>query len=166
MSSGALPITAARFSAALTELPLASLYAKRSEIMNSIFHLEKSNRELQVHADQGDVECKEALDENMEVIAKFSQRLELLKTEVENRGYRWDDNVTLSNGQGPMDTVQETENATPAAEHVAVSEGQRHQEQASGTNATSSRAQGGTLNDEELARRLVQQMAEDDGVHL
>ena len=91
MSANAEPITAARFAAALIELPLSSLFAKGAEIRNSMAHLERSNEELKNYADEGDRDCADALEENVAVIAKMDMRLELLKIEVENRGFNWNE---------------------------------------------------------------------------
>lgn len=51
MSSDALPITSARFAAALSDLPLASLRLKSLELRNSLAHLAYSNAQLRPFAD-------------------------------------------------------------------------------------------------------------------
>lgn len=88
MSSTSLPITHARFAAALTDLPLSALHAKISELKNSIAHLEKSNAELEEYVRQeNDKDCYEALMENKDVMARMQERIELVKREiVEVRG--------------------------------------------------------------------------------
>lgn len=104
MSATNEPITSARFSAALSELPVSSLFAKKSEILNSVAHLELSNNELRNYADAGDEDCAGAIEENVDVIARMHTRLELLKAEVENRGLGWDETKTeRSNGQSVGD---------------------------------------------------------------
>lgn len=88
MSADALPITSARFSKALEDLPISSLHAKVNELRNSISHLQKSNKELEEYVRQeDDKECYEALVENREVIRRMEERIELVKKEIiENRG--------------------------------------------------------------------------------
>jgi len=84
MSSEALPITAARFSEALAELPISSLYAKHAELSNQIQHLESSNKQLEDFArDNDDRDCYEALMENRQVMKRFEERQELIKKEVQ-----------------------------------------------------------------------------------
>jgi hypothetical protein len=91
MSSESLPITPSRFSKALQDLSLSSLYLKVSELRNSIAHLEQSNVELEdfVRQEQ-DADCYEALVENKEVIGRMEERIKLIKKEVmEVRGLPW-----------------------------------------------------------------------------
>ncbi|KAF2866736.1 hypothetical protein BDV95DRAFT_528956, partial [Massariosphaeria phaeospora] len=93
------PITASRFSDALTTLPLSALYAKAAELRNSIAHLQRSNAELEDYirahdadadADDNDRECYEALLENKDVVARFAERIALVRREVEDvRGLPW-----------------------------------------------------------------------------
>lgn len=96
MSSSAPPISATRFAAALPDLPLSSLYAKVAEIANSISHLQASNKELQVCAAEGDSECAEALMENVQVIDRMKERMNLLRNEVERRGLVWNEEEKLA----------------------------------------------------------------------
>ena len=158
MSSSSRPIPAHRFAEAIKDLPLANLHFKAAEIRNSIAHLESSNQQLQSFADDGDADCKEAVEENVEVIHRMEGRIELLKQEVEGRGFRWgeDEQTTASaiiNGHGANDAGERRISPLAAAT-----------EQRSTLN-------GGSLSDEELAERLREQMEEaedidDDGVHL
>ncbi|KAF4534327.1 hypothetical protein DIS24_g7983 [Lasiodiplodia hormozganensis] len=90
MSADSLPITPAAFAEAIKELTLPSLHAKAAELRNSIYHLRRSNVQLQPFADEGDRDCAEAIKENEEVMARMEDRIELLKLEVEvNRGMPW-----------------------------------------------------------------------------
>lgn len=91
MSAEALPITAARFAAVLTELPISSLYAKHAELTNNIAHLESSNKQLEDFArENDDRDCYEALLENRQVMKNFNERMELIRKEVEEvRGLPW-----------------------------------------------------------------------------
>ncbi|KAF2686464.1 hypothetical protein K458DRAFT_415825 [Lentithecium fluviatile CBS 122367] len=91
MSAESLPISSERFSKALQDLSLSSLYLKVAELRNSIAHLDKSNAELEefVRVEQ-DKDCYEALVENKEVIARMEERIALIKKEVmEVRGLPW-----------------------------------------------------------------------------
>ncbi|KAF2002796.1 hypothetical protein P154DRAFT_520564 [Amniculicola lignicola CBS 123094] len=91
MSAGALPITAARFAAALESLPLSALHSKAAEIQNSNDHLRRSNKELEAEVRKSsDKDCYEAMLENEEVIKRNEERIALLKREVtEVRGLPW-----------------------------------------------------------------------------
>jgi len=95
MSTESLPITPGAFTEAIKELPLAVLYSKVSELTNSIAHLHRSNAELRAYlADTNDSEeDKKELEnyvaENEGVAVSMKERIELLKTEVENRGQPW-----------------------------------------------------------------------------
>ena len=159
MSSSSQPIPPHRFAAAIKELPLSNLHSKAAEIRNSISHLEASNQQLKSYADDGDRDCAEAIQENVLVIQRMEERIRLLRNEVEGRGFRWgedEENVgdegTITNGIG------HTEQSETSAQ-VSVSTRQ-------------SGGGGGSLGDEELARRLRERMEDHDeeeaeqGVHL
>lgn len=160
MSAGAAPIPLERFAEAILELPLGNLHAKAAELRNSIAHLVSSNEQLQEYADDGDQDCADAIRENEGVIARMEARITLLRNEVENRGFRWgEEQPATANGESGdqwdhdhMDTT-----APPTSEaHLP---------------AQPARTQGGSLGDEEIARRLREQMDEemqdgDEGVHL
>ncbi|KAJ4341902.1 hypothetical protein N0V87_001567 [Didymella glomerata] len=91
MSAESTPISAARFAAALNDLPISSLYAKHTELTNSITHLESSNKQLEDFArENDDRDCYEALLENRQVMKSFNERMELIRKEVEAvRGLPW-----------------------------------------------------------------------------
>ncbi|UPX10846.1 uncharacterized protein EKO05_0001484 [Ascochyta rabiei] len=91
MSAEALPITPARFAAALADLPISSLYAKHAELTNNIIHLESSNKQLEDFArEHDDRDCYEALLENRQVMKNFNERMDLIRKEVEEvRGLPW-----------------------------------------------------------------------------
>ena len=160
MSSSSQPIPPHRFAAAIKELPLSNLHSKAAEIRNSISHLEASNQQLKSYADDGDRDCAEAIQENMLVIQRMEERIRLLKSEVEGRGFKWgededniDDGGTITNGIGHNERSESS-----AQVSVGV------QQNVGG---------GGRLGDEELARRLREQMGEhndeeelEEGVHL
>ncbi|MCJ1421327.1 hypothetical protein MMC32_007690 [Xylographa parallela] len=159
MSSNAPPITPARFAAALPDLPLSSLHAKAAELRNSIAHLEASNDQLRPFADEGDPDCADAIHENEEVMKRMSDRIVLLKAEVEGRGFLWDNGPTDINGK------------EPGEENVDMVNGDTTSGAGShGVDGRPERAvrDGGSLDDEELARRLRERMEADDeeGLHL
>jgi len=96
MSSETLPISPARFAAALKDLPLSTLHLKAAELRNSIAHLDYSNEQLKPFADGSepgssgpDPDCVEAIRENEVVIKRMEERIQLLRTEVEGRGSSW-----------------------------------------------------------------------------
>lgn len=152
MSSTATPISASQFAEAIKELPLANLHFKAAEIRNSVAHLESSNQQLKSFADDGDPDCKEAIEENTVVIKRQEERILLLKQEVEDRGFKWGEDELVK-------------------EDAETNGNDRSQSAPSAINPESrTRPSGGSLGDEELARRLREQMDEDedmdDGVHL
>ncbi|KAL8872400.1 MAG: hypothetical protein Q9174_001966 [Haloplaca sp. 1 TL-2023] len=154
MSATAAPISPERFAEALVELPIGNLHSKAAEMRNAIAHLVSSNQQLRQYANDGDQDCADAIKENDEVIERMHVRIGLLKTEVENRGLPWGDDepVTVN---GKVEVVED------AQENAAQNRSQTD------SSSQPARATGGTLGDEELARRLRAQMEEDDnGVHL
>jgi len=156
----ATPITNARFAAALTDLSIASLHAKAAELRNSLYHLRHSNAQLQPFADSGDRDCKEAIAENEAVMVRFRERVDMLKVEVvmvrRMPWVEWDEeNEHDSNGKGQINGAHGGSNGT-------VLNGSTTHEETSSQNTQDGRAQqtSGSLSDEELRRRLAQQMDE------
>ncbi|KAL8730251.1 MAG: hypothetical protein Q9181_004735 [Wetmoreana brouardii] len=164
MSANAAPISLHRFAEAIAELPIDNLHAKAAEIRNSIAHLDSSNNQLRQHADDGDPDCVDAIKENEEVIARMEARINLLRNEVESRGLPWgDEEPSTLNGK-----LEEQSGDDRA--HIGDGSSSNVQEDAA---PQSVRTRGGRLSDEELARRLRDQLNEDmrdgeddDGVHL
>ena len=161
MSASAAPISAARFAAALPDLPLSSLYAKVAEISNSISHLQASNKELQGHAAEGDAECAEALAENVQVIGRMSERVTLLRNEVERRGLVWDEReMSTSEDNGLPGAALDDGHESPS----------QHMEETQTSRASGSGPR--RLEDEELARLLMERVRDEgdeessNGVHL
>jgi len=158
MSANSAPISAPQFAAAIKDLPLANLHFKAAEIRNSIAHLESSNQQLRSFADDGDADCKQAIEENIVVMRRMEARIQLLKQEVEGRGFKWGEDEqenrdAETNGNGVDGNAMQT------APPTATGTGQRPI------------PTGGSLSDEELARRLRERMVEggdmdEDGVHL
>ena len=157
MSSSAIPIPPQRFAEAIKELPLSNLHLKAAEIRNSIAHLMSSNQQLQSFAHEGDPDCATAIQENRLVVQRMEERISLLQGEVESRGFKWvdDDKKPESaglNGHTAIEGVMGASRITNSGPHI--------------------RPSGGRLGDEELARRLREQMEEEDddeaqdGVHL
>ena len=151
MSSGAAPIEPARFALALESLPLDALHSKAAELRNSITHLKSSNDQMLPFAEEGDDDCREAMFENLTVIGRLNERIELLRKEVEGRGMRWADGE-----------VEDAEKGVAMVNGNLNGDG----EGVVGNNAE--RAPSGRLNDEELRQRLEAEMDGDgeDGVHL
>jgi hypothetical protein len=107
MSNEARPITSESFSKALTELSVANIFAKASELNNSIAHLKLSNVQLREFANQGDKECADAVKENDEVIQSMEHRVLLCQFEVEqNRGMKWDEDKD-SNAKNVKEAAEE-----------------------------------------------------------
>jgi hypothetical protein len=106
MSSQARPISPTQFASALADLQVENLYAKASEIRNSIAHLERSNEELQQYSDSvnGDADCLAAVRENDEVIGRMNDRIDLVKKEVERRGQKWHQGEANGDSNGPVPT--------------------------------------------------------------
>jgi hypothetical protein len=106
MSSQASPISPTQFASALVDLPIENLFTKVSEIRNSIAHLERSNEELRQYSDSvnGDADCLAAMKENDEVIGRMSDRINLVKKEVERRGQKWHQGEVNGDSDGPVPT--------------------------------------------------------------
>ena len=154
MSSTALPIPPQRFVEAIKELPLANLHSKAAEIRNSIAHLVSSNQQLEPFVDEGDSDCAEAIQENLVVIQRMEERISLLKGEVEGRGFKWAEDEPGS----------ENVESNASFEGIREASHSPHEQPSTGLS-------GGRIRDEELARRLREQLEGDDndeqaGVHL
>ncbi|TVY16277.1 hypothetical protein LARI1_G003721, partial [Lachnellula arida] len=85
------PISPSRFASALKDLPLSTLHLKAAELRNSIAHLDYSNEQLKPFAESEppDQDCVDAIRENEVVIARMTDRIRLLRVEVEGRGSSW-----------------------------------------------------------------------------
>ncbi|KAI1615775.1 hypothetical protein EDD36DRAFT_463271 [Exophiala viscosa] len=163
MSNGAQPIPAEQFALAIQDLPVENLYSKAHEIQNSISHLERSNAQLQEYIDtitsdtslpeatrqEGDKDCSEAIHENVIVINRQKERIELLKQEVERRGGRWHE--ADSEGKVNGSSAATTTNGAPAAPTQGA---------------------GGRLTDAQLQQQMMERLVEDEngndheGMHL
>ena len=101
-------------------------------------------------ADEGDDVCREAMFENLSVIGRMNQRIELLRAEVEKRGMRWSESEVEDQVMRDGGLVNGTVGATSGM-----------------PNGISHGVASGRLTDEELRRQMEAQMEEDDeGVHL
>jgi hypothetical protein len=94
MAAQIITINPEAFTEALKELPLSAVYAKVSELRNSIAHLHRSNAEMKdfLEASQSDEERREMegyIRENEGVFASMRERLDMLRVEVERRGQSW-----------------------------------------------------------------------------
>lgn len=189
MSESTLPISPARFAAALEDLPLSTLHLKAAELRNSIAHLDYSNEQLKPFASglasttmndvatpqEPDQDCIDAIKENEIVIARMEERIDLLKTEVERRGASWREFEDIREGE-VGGTAPATVNGTAgAAESVGESDSASTSSPwTDGTFQTGrvvngevfmdtppqTRHTGGSLTDAELTRRLAEQMAD------
>jgi len=139
MSSQTRPISPTTFATAISTLSLERLYTEASELHNSIKHLKLSNAQLLEFPD--DPDCKEAIAENEQVIESKLLRIQLIKYEVcMVRGQIW-------------------------AGEKAGEEGEKKtsvEEVLSGTSERSAPASG-SLTDAELAVRLRERVAEEEG---
>ncbi|KAG9749322.1 hypothetical protein KCU77_g3396, partial [Aureobasidium melanogenum] len=150
MSHEALPIDRVRFAEALESLPLDALHSKVAELRNNMNHLRYSNEQMVPFADDGDQDCKDAMYENLVVISRMNERIELLRAEVEKRGMRWSE---------------------AEVEDRQVSERMVNGDSAS-TTTTQSQPQSGRLTDEQLRAQLEARLAQDtqddqeEGLHL
>lgn len=126
MASHSQPISNPRFASALKSLPLSALHSTAAEVKNSLHHLHDSNLQLRPLANQGDVTCREAIDENETVMRKMIERIELLKAEVHRRGMRWpESNDSLMSGSlehpvaspGEVRYEHRARNGVPAGSH-------------------------------------------------
>ncbi|KAK5691173.1 hypothetical protein LTR97_011825 [Elasticomyces elasticus] len=146
------PIDPARFATALEALPLDALHSKAAEVRNNA----------------GDDDCREAMFENLQVIARMNGRLVLLKREVERRGQVWhtdpnDLRDETEEEEDGMDGVESNGVNGTNGQHATMNGGGGSNE------ASAPRAPSGRLTDEELRRQLEAQMGgdeDDDGVHL
>ena len=169
MSAQTNPISSSQFNLAIQDLPLENIYAKAHEIQNSIEHLQRSNAQLKEFSDSirndsslggevreevGDKECLEAIQENDIVIERQRERVGLLRGEVERRGRVW--HGVAGEGVNRDGDV----NGGP---------GGSDRDEGDGAAAAVSRPR---LTDEELQRRLMERMGDDDdedgegGLHL
>ncbi|KAL6718074.1 hypothetical protein ACLMJK_004159 [Lecanora helva] len=149
MSANSTPITARHFAEAIKELILPNLHLKAAEIRNSIAHLMSSNEQLQPLADEGDSECREAIDENVVVIRRMEERICLLKQEVEGRGFKW--------GEEDQEYADMNEGPTLKDEQTSASPGIHSTSDAEGAFDLS----GGHLGDDELAQRISERIGDD-----
>lgn len=165
MSSGSQPISPVAFALAIHDLPIGSLHGKAAEIRNSINHLQSSNMQLQTFARDGDADCAEAIRENKLVMQRMEERITILKEEVMRRGLMWPDEEgereTMVNGCAePSRAVQNMDDNGSERSNVRSNIAPA---------SRSTQPVSGGLTDEELRRRLVERMGdddEDDGIHL
>ncbi|TKA60184.1 hypothetical protein B0A55_11528 [Friedmanniomyces simplex] len=163
------PIDPSRFAAALESLPLDTLHSKAAEIRNSISHLRQSNEQMMPFADEGDVDCREAMFENLQVIGRMNGRLGLLKAEVEKRGMMWVRDPDDLREKPEEEKGEEEVHGVNSANVTNSANGQHATVNSAVSGEISApRVLSGRLTDEELRRQLEAQMDgdDDDGVHL
>ncbi|KAF7115571.1 hypothetical protein CNMCM5793_002665 [Aspergillus hiratsukae] len=122
------PITLEAFAEAIKELPPSAVYAKVSEIRNSIAHLRRSNSELRAFIDES---CESESDkrelegyiaENEDVITTMNERIGLLKTEIENRGELWIGEEVAANTKVDGDQASASLSSQPVVNGTAGDE--------------------------------------------
>ncbi|KAI5206635.1 hypothetical protein E4T42_04461 [Aureobasidium subglaciale] len=153
MSHEALPIDRVRFAEALESLPIDALHSKVAELRNNMDHLRFSNEQMVPFADEGDQDCKDAMYENLIVINRMNERIEMIRAEVEKRGMRW--------SEAEVEDRQTSEAMVNGYTTTNTSQTQ------------SSQAQSGRLTDEQLRAQLEARLAQDtqhdqeeEGLHL
>lgn len=141
MSAQPISFTASMFADAIKDLPLSNIYAKASEIQNSIAHLHRSNDEMRAFvADSCDTEDDKReiegyVSENEGIVMSMYERIALLKAEVEGRGQRWIEaaNGTDANAGGTQgeQTEPSSSSAAAAAQPVVngTAEGETHRDE-------------------------------------
>lgn len=154
MSADSVPITPARFAAALKDLPLSSLHLKLAELRNSIVHLDYSNEQLRPYAEgkatvmstttttsqpqqppyPPDQDCIDAIRENEEVIERMQERIRLVRVEVEARGLNWDEFQSFGGGGGDRARKEEEEEEEAEIEKVGGGEEQEAGREGVGNN--------------------------------
>ncbi|KFA80399.1 hypothetical protein S40288_08813 [Stachybotrys chartarum IBT 40288] len=199
MSADTQPISPARFAAALKDLSISMLHLKVLEIRNSIAHLQYSNDQLRPFAQgsatavsspsaesaEPDQDCVDAIRENEQVIDRMTERLAIIRIEVEDeRGVSWTEFMSTEELEAQQEKNRTA--AADAAETPAVNgESGQHSAWSDGTFQTGTirngqvhmdqqpgRPNGGTLSDEELRRAMEERMrdlGDDDdegGMHL
>jgi hypothetical protein len=92
------------FLEAITDLELEQLHVESSRLQNSIFHLERSNIALEEFRD--DEDCRQAIQENVETIARQNERVQMIKNEVERRGFLMPCGERKEDEEGGMDTEE------------------------------------------------------------
>ncbi|KAI5274213.1 hypothetical protein E4T47_02682 [Aureobasidium subglaciale] len=153
MSHEALPIDRVRFAEALESLPIDALHSKVAELRNNMDHLRFSNEQMVPFAEDGDQDCKDAMYENLIVINRMNERIEMIRAEVEKRGMRW--------SEAEVEDRQTSEAMVNGYTTTNTSQTQ------------SSQAQSGRLTDEQLRAQLEARLAQDtqddqeeEGLHL
>ena len=69
------------------QLSVSQLHAEYHRLLNSIYHLRRSNATLLSEAFASDPDCREAVRENEEVITRQQQRADLAREELARRGF-------------------------------------------------------------------------------
>lgn len=137
MSTESLPINPAAFVQAIKELPLSAVHSKVLELHNSIAHLHRSNAEMRLflaESDETEEEKKELqgyVEENEDVVVSMRVRVELLKTELQNRGKPWVELEEKANEDGETVEAPAT-NGTGAESHSSNTNGNADAEQEDG----------------------------------
>lgn len=158
MSRESIPISASIFADAIKELPLSAVYAKVSELRNSIVHLHRSNNELRsfitesCESEDDRREIETYVSENEGVVSSMEERIVLLKAEVENRGQLW---IEVDNAAG---TTTDGSHSTSAVNGTDIGDSTSQVVESSEHHASGASAAEGSRN--------TNGGSEEDGVHL
>jgi hypothetical protein len=143
---------------------------------------------------QPDQDCIDAIRENEQVISRMEERIRLVRAEVEDRGQKWEEFASKEElekvGGEPGETTTNGVNGEPSVNgdgNGANGTGEGHPAWTDGTfqtgvirggrvemDAMAGSRTGGTLSDEELRRRMEEQLRglgdgqddEEEGMHL
>jgi len=164
------PINPSRFRDALQPLPIDALHAKAAELLTSLLKLRESNSAMLPFAEAGDADCREAMFENLGVIGRMKERLDMVKEEVEGRGVRWvfGDEMDRMQPSGQRGTV-DADGESIVVNTSALSNGAVNGNTNEIPNGSGTRQASGRLTDEQLRAQLEAQMNDEedaDGVHL
>lgn len=118
------PISLPRFIEAIRDLELPLLHAEKARLQNSIFHLRRSNAQLEseieaITREEGGADdealkvLREAVDENREVIERQEERVRAVESELERRGVGKECGEEEQEGADGQSTVEVREAPAP-----------------------------------------------------
>ena len=129
------------YKSTLGQLSTPSLYGEILRLENSIKHLRRSNEELRLHETSGETSGKEdtswiqpVIGENEEVIKKQREQVELVKSEISERGAKstHGEEVLMVRDSNGSSTTGNTERIEENAERESVGETMQLDESSNG----------------------------------